>query len=61
MRELGSRYNEIDNALKTGLSKSILRFYDRVVDAPSRDPSVLPCHSSQRPSASQDQTNVASW
>ena len=37
MNELGSRNTEITNALKTGLSKTTLRFYDRVADAPSRE------------------------
>ena len=45
MRELGSRKNEIANALKTGL-----RFYDRVADAPSREPSASPGPSRPRPS-----------
>ena len=54
MRELGSRNNEIANALKTGFSKSTLRFYDRVADAPSREPSVSPSHSRQRSSGTSN-------
>ena len=49
MRELGSRNNEIANALETGLSKSTLMFYDRVADAPNREPLVSPSQSRQRP------------
>ena len=50
MRELGSRNNEIATALKTGLNKSTLRFYDRVADTPSRDCSASPITSKERPS-----------
>ena len=37
MRELGSRNNEIAIALKVGLNKNTLKFYDRLADAPSRE------------------------
>ena len=50
MRELGSRNNEIANALKTGLNKNTLMFYDRAADAPSREPSASPDPLRQRPS-----------
>ena len=50
MRELGSRNNEIATALKTGLNKSTLRFYDRVADTASREHSASPSTSNKRPS-----------
>ena len=53
MRELGSRNNEIANALKTSLRKSTLRFYDRVADAPSRESSVSPSQSCPRPAGTR--------
>ena len=48
MQELGSGNNEIATFLQTGLSKSTLRFYDRVADALSREPTVSPSQSRQR-------------
>ena len=42
---------EIANALKTGLSKSTLRFYDRVADDHSREFFISPGPSRPRPTA----------
>ena len=49
MRVFGSRKKLLTNALKSGLSKSTLKFYDRAADASSREYLISPGPSRPRP------------